>query len=326
MPVNADGNEVDSPETPKHGGSFFTSFDSKASSSRSFYNRPSVLNIGMISGMKTKGSKVFSAKRVEHHTAASPDANLFARTSVPIDEDLEYDCVEDKLNEALRLKEARSLGMDRECLMLKNYSNVGEQYIVKELVKVALNLVIASAHETYKKTVDKIRQFATYIKANFDEAVHSYAIELCDSSRDNIPDILHQAETLCRWCSSPQVRCLIVLKMLRKALVSIQRPPDLSDLASNALCWVTDGSVKSELEEALRLLTVDSLVRKYCGNGKQWFAFLCLPRLLLLKYLSVISVICILQEHKSAFESLNQCIADVLFSTLLISTLILTMC
>ena len=103
--------------------------------------------------------------------------------------------------------------------------------------------------------------------ADFDDALHQYAIELCDSSRDNIPNILKQAEKLARYCSSPAIRCLIVLKMLRKALVSIQRPPDLTGLAYDALSWVTDENVKSELEEALRLLSIDSLVRKYCGNG-----------------------------------------------------------
>ena len=30
-----------------------------------------------------------------------------------------------------------------------------------------------------------------------------------------------------------------------------------------------DDTVKSELEEARRLLAIDSLVRKYCGNGAQ---------------------------------------------------------
>lgn len=255
------------PDALKHNGSLFSSFNSNGSSAGSCYSRPTVLNIGMISGMKAKGSKVFSAKRVELPSAASSDASLFPTSDVSIDEELEYDCVEYKLNDALNLKEARSLGMERKCLTLKNFSSKGSRYIAKELVKVALKLADVPADNTGKNTVDNIRQFATHIKADFDEAVHNYAIELCDSSRDNIPRILHQAETLSRWCSSPQTRSLIVLKMLRKALVSIQSPPDLTDLAAEVLCCVTDGDVKSELEEALRLLTVDSLVRKYCGNG-----------------------------------------------------------
>jgi hypothetical protein len=134
-------------------------------------------------------------------------------------------------------------------------------------VKVALLHIASHSESESEEIVNQTRLYAGKINANFDEAVHEHAIELCESSRDNIPSILHQTEVLCTWCSSLQIRCLIVLKMLRKALVSIQRPPDLSGIASGALRWVTDGNVKSELEEALRLLTIDTLVRKYCGNG-----------------------------------------------------------
>ena len=261
--------EDEVPETPRHNGSSF-SFDSKVS--RSTVNRPTVLNIGMISGMKSKSGKVFSAKRVGRPSAPVSTDILFPSSStsnIPVDDELEYDCVENKLNEAMRLKAARYLGIQRECLTLKNYSNEGEQYIVKQLIKVTLNLVVATEEDVTKEgvSVDKIRVYAREVNANFDDAVHQYAIELCDSSRDNIPNILKQAEKICRWCSSPPIRCLIVLKMLRKALVSIQRPPDLSGLAYDALHWVTDENVKSELDEGVRLLSIDSLVRKYCGNG-----------------------------------------------------------
>lgn len=270
--IDTDCDEFNVPETPKHNGSFFTSFDSKASSG-SLYNRPTVLNVGLISGMKTKGGRVYSAKRIERPPVSSPftsDIPIFPTSStadISIDDDLEYDCVEDKLNEAMRLKEARNLGMNRECLALKDFSIKGELFIVKELLKLTLELVISSGETDSNETVDKVRLYAKDVNADFDEAVRQYSVELCDSNRDNIPSILHKTEKLSRWVSSPAVRCLIVLKMLRKALVSIQRPPDLSALAAEALNWVADGNVKSELEEALRLLSIDSLVRKYCGNG-----------------------------------------------------------
>lgn len=268
----SNNDHIDFLETPKNNnGSFFNSFDSKAST-LSGYNRPTVLSIGMISGTKSKGSKVFSAKRVglpfisplaDQEVTSFPPSN----TNVVIDEELEYDCVEDKLEKAARLKTARSLGMRRECLILKDYSIKGEQFIVKELVKAALASNISSK-ALDPTTAGNVRQYAIDINANFDEAAHQYAIELCDTSRDNIPTILDQTEKICRLCSSPSLRCLIVLKILRKALVSTQHPPDLSKLASEALSWVTDGDVKSEIEEAMRLLSIDSLVRKYCGNGK----------------------------------------------------------
>lgn len=274
--LHLETNKYDSDEanTPRHNESFFSSFDSKASA-RSAYKRPTVLNVGMLSGMKAAGQRVFSAKRMGRSFELSPvshDDSLFSSSSsvdfpIGVDEELDHDCVENKLIEATRLKAARRLGMERECLTLSNYSSKGEQYIVKELVKASLKKVLASG-DNFEQTANKIREFALEVGADFDDAVHQYAVELCDSSRDHISSILKQTGMLTRWCSSPAVRCLIVLKMLRKALVSIQRPPDLSGLASEALTWATDGNVKSELEEALRLLSIDSLVRKYCGNGK----------------------------------------------------------
>ena len=56
--LDTDTNEANAPETPKHNGSFLSSFDSTISS-RSMYARPTVLNVGMISGMRTKGDRVF---------------------------------------------------------------------------------------------------------------------------------------------------------------------------------------------------------------------------------------------------------------------------
>ena len=276
MQPGSNTDHIDIPETPRHNNSsFFNSFDSKAST-RSGYSRPTVLNVGMISGMKSKGSKVFSAKRVGRPLAESQAPSFpTAITTVAIDEELEYDCVEDKLKQAIRLKRARSLGMRRECLTLSHYSSKGEQFIVKELVKASLASNTTSQVGDLAGIAGSIRQYAIDANANFDEAAHQYAIELCDTSRDDIPIILYQSEKLCRLCSSPPLRCLIVLKMLRKALVSIQHPPDLSGLASEALSWVTDGNVKSELEEAMRLLAIDSLVRKYCGNGKSLVKPVC---------------------------------------------------
>jgi hypothetical protein len=57
--------------------------------------------------------------------------------------------------------------------------------------------------------------------------------------------------------------------MLRVALVSVQCPPNITLLAKDAIAMAVDETDKSELQEALKLLEIDSLVRNYCGNGAQ---------------------------------------------------------
>ena len=285
-PANDLDGENSDLSTPRNNNasSVGTSFDINASmrSVRSMSSRPTVLNIGMISGMKRKDGRMMSAQRVTRGSSSNntsldfsffnnPSPNSVAEASF-VDEDddksVEYDCVEYKLNEAICLKTARSLGMDREVLTLSNYSSKGEQYIVKELVKSALK---RSSLEDNADTVNEIRAFAVDVDASFDEAVQQYANELCDDNRSNIPHALQWTQTLSQWSSSPSVRCTIVLKMLRIALVSVQRPPDLTGLAKETIEMAVDENVKSELEEAFRLLGIDSLVRRYCGNGAQEF-------------------------------------------------------
>jgi len=288
-----DDDDVTEPSTPSNSvETFCTSFDSKASkryAPRQF--RPTVLKIGLISGTKKRDGRMMSAQRIGRGKSGSHDASTldfsflhYKSSSSPDsmvefsnveedddDESVEYDCVEYKLHDSMRLKTARGLGIAREVLTLANYSIKGEQYVVKELVKSALGRYSDESRDSAASIVDCIRSFAADVDADFDEAVKQYANELCDDNRDNIPRALHRARTMFQWCTSPAVKCGIVLKMLRIALVSAQRPPDITLLAKDAIAMAVDEDVKSELQEASRLLAIDSLVRNYCGNGAQEF-------------------------------------------------------
>jgi hypothetical protein len=206
------------------------------------------------------------------------------------DESLDYDCVEYKLNEAIRLKKARDLGLSQTVLRLTTYSIKGEQYIIKELIKSALlhhysedscdGTTLAASFIV----VDQMRSFAVTLDANFDEAVRQYATELCDNNRDDIPRALRQTRILFHWCNSPAIKCDIVLRMLRVAIVSVQRPPNITLLAKDAIAMAVNENDKCELQEALKLLEIDSLVRNYCGNGAQEY-FRVVSVLVLLSYL-----------------------------------------
>ena len=101
--------------------------------------------------------------------------------------------------------------------------------------------------------------------------MQQYANELCDDNRDDIPHALQRAQILCQWCTSPSIKCSMVVKMLRVSLVSVQLPPDLTELAKGTIALAVNETDKRELEEAFRLLGIDALVRRYCGNGAQEF-------------------------------------------------------
>jgi hypothetical protein len=234
--------------------------------SASIHHRPSVLNVGIIRGRKIRQGRTFSAQRGgtawANTTIQPPSCDLDDL------ENIEHDCVEQKLNEATRLKRARNLGMSRDCLTLQNYKSKGDHYVVKELLKSAL-IRTSLDPSTSVFVVDGVKQFAKDVDVDFDNSMHQFSIELGDSKKDDIPHYLQDAKRLAQWCSSPSVMCIIVLSMLQKALVSIQKPPDLSQIADSAIEAATDDYIKSELKEAARLLSIDYLIRKYCGNGAQ---------------------------------------------------------
>ena len=288
-----DNNDLSTPRNNNHDGSF--SFKSTASRKlrSSSSSRPTVLNIGLISGAKnTSGSRMMSAQRIGrggngnsldysflNKLSLSHDSNIETsyvnENDDDDDESLDYDCVEYKLNEAIRLKKARDLGLSQTVLRLTTYSIKGEQYIMKELIKSALlhhysedscdGTTLAASFIV----VDQMRSFAVTLDANFDEAVRQYVTELCDNNRDDIPQALRQTRILFHWCNSPAIKCDIVLRMLRVAIVSVQRPPNITLLAKDAIAMAVNENDKCELQEALKLLEIDSLVRKYCGNGAQ---------------------------------------------------------
>ena len=237
------------------------------------YNSGYDANVGFISSVAQRGDYILYD---EHIHASIRDgirlsyakAYSFRHNDLDDLESIEHDCVEQKLNEAIQLKRARDLGVDRDCLKLSNYKSKGDNYVVKELLKSAL-MKTSLDPSISDLIIDGVRQFANDVGVDFDKALHQYSIELGDSRKDNIPHYLQDATRLAQWCKSPSVMCLIVLSMLQKALVSIQRPPNLSQIADSAIQSATDDYIKSELKEAARLLSIDYLVRKYCGNGAQ---------------------------------------------------------
>ena len=281
-PMQLEAGEADPTQhqscTPRNIASMNATFDSHASSARSIRSRPTVLNIGMISGMKRRDGRMMSARRVGGSASnVSVDMSLLSmapsatKASAPVstdddddDESVEHDCVEIKLSHARRLKTARSLGLEKRVLSLADYPSKGDGFVVKELVGAALD-----SPDEDDAAVDRIRSFAADVGADFDEAAERCALELCDGSRGNIPLAIERSKRMTTWCRSPSRVCSIVLRMLKMALLSRDRPLDLTDVARESIRLAPDDETRSQLNEATRLLVLDSLVRRYCGNGAQ---------------------------------------------------------
>jgi hypothetical protein len=175
--------------------------------------------------------------------------------------------VESKLHCARLLKQARHLGLHRRLVSLRTFSSCGgAQYIAKELVRSFSGS--ASSHEERMETVGKHgKQFCEEAGANFDEALLQYANELCKGESTS-REAIQEASSIARCCSSHEIKCRVTLIALRAALFCRYSPTWLSELSLEAIQWASgDSALRSELEESSRLLLIDGIVGRYCGEG-----------------------------------------------------------
>ena len=245
---------------------------------------PSVMQLGLLrGGPRQKGSASFLARRMGARKASSfaaptnPDRK-FENTSRSyvetnkiysqfVDNEMEAEAVENKLLQALSLKQARELGLPNHTASLRTYSDCGgSDFIAKELVRL-LSSRCSSDAEREAKIVESIQPFCSKSSTDFNTVLVLYTKELCDGNRNN-PKVLLEAASLSRLCTG-SARCDVALKVLRAALLCNEQPPALSDLSKEAIEWAVDDEMRSELEEAARLLVIDRIVRRYCGNGAQ---------------------------------------------------------
>ena len=175
--------------------------------------------------------------------------------------------VEFKLSSARCLKYARSLGLDQHLVTLGTFAKCGgAQYIAKELVR--LFSATAPTQETRRDGMcNRLQPFCTSTGANFDEALISYARNLC-GGKDTRKNAIEEAASVARCGTTAGTKCQVTLITLRAALFCRFSPPWLSDLSQEAIEWAAgDSSLRSELEEASRLLLIDGIVGRYCGEG-----------------------------------------------------------
>ena len=112
-----------------------------------------------------------------------------------------------------------------------------------------------------------IKPFCEEASVIFDEAIVQYSKQLCvEQCDDHLA--LTEASSLASCCVTANSKCEVGLMVLRAALRCPKPPKSLSILSKNAIEWSkTDEVKRSELEEATRLLAIDSIIEKYCGDS-----------------------------------------------------------
>jgi hypothetical protein len=177
------------------------------------------------------------------------------------------DIVQHKLHQAKVLRNARQFGFSKWVLTLSNYSaKGGAKFLAKELVRQS-SATAKDDTSLQKNMLDRVKQFCDVGMVSFDGAITDYCAELCSSEQTNNSSI-EESALLARYCESLTARCRVTLAILERAVLSGHSSLLLKSLSKDAIEWATgDSTLRSELEEAARLLLVDDIVRRYCGNA-----------------------------------------------------------
>ena len=171
-----------------------------------------------------------------------------------------------KLVHAKIIKEARSFGLPAHALRLSTFGeDGGSDFAAKELLRIYFTNAWTDYLSDHSEERQKVEQFCQSSDVSFDHAVEQYSKELCVNEATDASN-LSRANDLVAACANPDVKCKITLRFLRTAQLSSSKPSCLKALAKEAAGWAMNEEIRSELEEATRLLGIDEIVRRYCGN------------------------------------------------------------
>ena len=246
---------------------------------------PTILEIGRLKG---------GARKTRVVSQLTPESAV----------DENEDIVELKLASARCLKYARALGLDSHSLSLGTFAQCGgAQHIAKQLVKKFSNNCVSHEKRAHN-LCEIVRPFCESTLADFDEALFSYVRDLCGGKTATRSKI-EEAASIARCCSSVGTRCQVTLVTLRAALFCRFSPKWLSELSLEAIEWAAgDSSLRSELEEASRLLLIDGIVGVYCGEGAKELFHVDNPR----HAIRLLQFVARKFDHDAALtDSLNLC-------------------
>lgn len=177
------------------------------------------------------------------------------------------DSVDIKLRQAKLLKEARSLGVMKPELDLRSYPSLGgASFIANELVcKFSCNAV--NHEERIAVLTSRVRPFCENAGVSYDSVLVEHASSLCAGKNIGEKAIV-EAASISRCCISSLVKCQVALTVIQAAKQLGKPSSCLTELSKDSLIWASGASsIRTELEEAIRLLLIDGIVIRYCGSS-----------------------------------------------------------
>jgi hypothetical protein len=175
--------------------------------------------------------------------------------------------IELKLDEARLLQRARSLGLRRDRASLREFEyKGGTKYLCTELIR-SFSSKAGSHQRRLLDLTTNVQPFCEASGCHYDPALLRYGTELC-GGKSTTPEAIEEATSIARCCESSAAKCQTMLMVLRSALFCQFSPEWLTNISKEAVAWANgDQSLQSELEEVSRLLLVDGIVGRYCGDG-----------------------------------------------------------
>ena len=182
-------------------------------------------------------------------------------------QDIDEECVEQKLVAAKCLLRARGLGLPETSIRLRELGSTLRLDDCALALLLSLSPKIPSHEARVSFLRNHVKSFCDEIKCGFDDSLLTYITGLCKETEVTSRKIL-EAASISRCCWSDENKANGTLLVVRAGVLCGTTDTWLLEQAREAIKWAsTDSSLRSEVEEAARLLLIDSIVIKYCGKG-----------------------------------------------------------
>lgn len=182
-------------------------------------------------------------------------------------DDIDEECVEQTLSAAKCLFRARELGLSMNAIRLREFgATQGLQACAHALI-LALSNKATSHEQRFSLLRDHVKAFCDEFGCDFDEVLLIYGDRLCKANEVSSLSI-SEAASVVRCCCADEKKSAGTLEVVRACIRSGYADESLLQQAHRAIEWASSNSaLQSEMEEASRLLLIDSIISKYCGKA-----------------------------------------------------------
>ena len=184
-------------------------------------------------------------------------------------DEIDEECVELKLVAARCLHRARELGLPTNSLHLREFESTG---CLEDCAQALVQSISQNASENHEQRFSVLRgnfktNFCDEFGCSLDDALLTYIRRLCKGANVSSRNIQEAASvSLCCW--TDENKATGTLAVVRAGLLCAYTEDWLLKQARQAIEWAASNStLQSEMEEAARLLLIDSIICKYCGSA-----------------------------------------------------------